>query len=590
MAMPTGSVEMKSVGTTIWVSLNEIREVHTGDALRTSVNGTVAIQWGERGVTRVESNSEIEISKMPDPSDTRQTVTELNVVRGSIWSRLLKLLSVESAFTVTSQNVVATIRGTAFGFAVTSTVSDVAVTDSVVLLTGRATKTGTYLREGRWGRFDANGPKIIQNLPVENTWWKDNTKLDERSDAEARARIRSRFDSMTNSFVPVVRWAMTYLRGNTVDRTPERRMWMAHQAIADLALTGESVRFNWILSDPNKISATDRDALLADIRDAKFLLANDSSPSMHSASKLLSDIRSSLASTDPNLLSYVETTEIEEAIDALIGERRANPTADFQSQIKDLQRRIDEKIREQTSRPAIIEKLQALYARLEFDAKDLNPGGALFLGFSALLRNGKMTSTGQPIAVDAGSTICLVSQISISASNLRPRIGEPVTLSAKGLCPNAQSIVLTSQTQFSSGLLSDGTMVKNIFTTKKSGPIDVYGVFLQNRKPLNAKLTLDVLATPVVQKVVRSVRVSSVSGASSVVVSGSLALKADATWSDGSVSDVTPQCQWSVSDPLVGFMSGRTFFPSKLGDDVATCTYLDVTNRFTGSFAIHITL
>ena len=587
MAIPTGSAQIKLAGTSEWLELGTGRELHSGDALRTSASGTIEMLWGERGVTRVESNSEIIIPVMPITMELRNVSSEIDVVKGSIWSRLLKVFDADSSFAVQSQQVVSTVRGTAFGFLVNGGLADVAVTDSVVSMRGVSADKPVFIREGRWGRFDAKGVQSMKNLTADQTWWKNNAQQDQDFDVAQRALIRSRFEKTIRSLPPIMRWVAMYVRGLTVDRTPAQRLWMARQTIADMTLNHQSVKFDWVLGDAKLWEGRNVDILLSDIRDGLYVLALDQSPEARQSATALSLARRSLLSPNPDVarFAYAEALDVDDQIDQLLMKMSADANADMQEQIIELKKNIDQKIVERSAYPSIVQKWQALRARLEFEGSGFT--------VSSSTNNGTSPSTAPrapklPKSAPVVSGVCPLTQLQmiLSKSTLKPN--ETVSVTVKGLCKNASIVDITKKVYLSSGYPSDGTFVGNVFTPKKAGSIDLFAVLMQDGQTFNVKQSISVASAPVV-KSMKAVRVSSMNGSNTVLTSGSIVLVGEAIWSDGSVSDMTTQCRWSVSDPLIGLISGRTLFPLKAGTEIVSCTIADAPNpSVTGSFSVTI--
>lgn len=88
-----------------------------GDMIKTDLNGEAEILIGEGSVIRLSPNTEITINASTLNSLWEQDVN-VSVNKGKIWFRILKIFDKNSVWEVETPNVVATVRGTAFGIEV----------------------------------------------------------------------------------------------------------------------------------------------------------------------------------------------------------------------------------------------------------------------------------------------------------------------------------------------------------------------------------------------------------------------------------------------------------------------------------------
>ena len=85
-----------------------------GDILNTGDNSSAAIYWSGYGRTLLEENTEVLISAAERPGKNKIRA-RLKLEGGRTWTRIEKLLGVDSDIMIQSSDVVATVRGTSFG-------------------------------------------------------------------------------------------------------------------------------------------------------------------------------------------------------------------------------------------------------------------------------------------------------------------------------------------------------------------------------------------------------------------------------------------------------------------------------------------
>ena len=86
------------------------QEINPGDKITTEAGGKAQIVYPTGTETRIDENSEMTLKEF----NSRTNQTKVNLGKGRIWSRIVKLLGIESYSTETS-TMVATVRGTSYG-------------------------------------------------------------------------------------------------------------------------------------------------------------------------------------------------------------------------------------------------------------------------------------------------------------------------------------------------------------------------------------------------------------------------------------------------------------------------------------------
>ncbi len=92
-------------------------ELDAGDNLEVDHNGLGAVHFPDGSVLRVDSDTKFIINDARFETDQEKVFTKITLLGGRIWSKILALTTADSIWEVKTTNAVATVRGTAFGFA-----------------------------------------------------------------------------------------------------------------------------------------------------------------------------------------------------------------------------------------------------------------------------------------------------------------------------------------------------------------------------------------------------------------------------------------------------------------------------------------
>ncbi|MFH1078001.1 MAG: hypothetical protein V1745_01810 [Patescibacteria group bacterium] len=111
-------------------------EILPGDTVE-SVSGTVMLVYPDFPASRQGAGASTlapgtTITLLPDGEGEGSVFAHIELTVGSIWTRFERLLGTDERFSVNSNNVVATVRGTAFGIASVDGEADIQVADSKV--------------------------------------------------------------------------------------------------------------------------------------------------------------------------------------------------------------------------------------------------------------------------------------------------------------------------------------------------------------------------------------------------------------------------------------------------------------------------
>lgn len=104
-------------------------EILPGDTVK-AVIGTVLLVYPEAGVSTLAPGTTVTL--LPDGEGEGSVFAHIELTVGSIWTRFERLLGTDERFSVNANNVVATVRGTAFGIVSVDGEADIQVADSKV--------------------------------------------------------------------------------------------------------------------------------------------------------------------------------------------------------------------------------------------------------------------------------------------------------------------------------------------------------------------------------------------------------------------------------------------------------------------------
>jgi hypothetical protein len=607
-----GTVEIKRVGESQFAAANGALEVHPDDEIRTGADGKVAIRWGDRGETRLDANTDLTIVAAPADDATTQAKVELELSSGRVWSRVLKLLDVDSGFDVKTDAVVATVRGTAFGVAKVDADSQLAVTESVVDVAPRAGGSSTLLKEGKWGNFSATGtPTIVRDLTPADAWPAENKKLDDQFDTELRQELETRMKQQDSS---APEWLMdlsetihlsltsSEQKDGLIASYMNRRIMEAVDRPSDAPIL---LQFDpaWF-----KIGPAARDSVLQTIRAALFITAPRPGVPAPDLYARLEELRTRLLGTP-----YATALTIDDQIDQLVFPVSPLSPEDKQSQgdhllqlIQDWKNGLPTDGVSNDDLTALNNKAEALRLRLVDDGLGA-PSGDTAPTSTATTTDPLVptsTRTGVPVVTAPSSTTpapasgastptstsqgCVFRTFSLIA---RPaanvEVGQAVSLSFFGICTNGQVEDLTSSSVFSVSP-EDGQISGTTFTPSHAGSISVHGT--DDTHVANATVVVIRSSASSTSKKLTGVSVSAI-GPTSLTTGQSAPLVATATYSDGTSMDVTYQCAWTTSDAKLGTISSQRFYAGTgTGSVAAVCSYTEGGVSKTGSATFAISL
>ncbi len=115
-------------------------EILAGDEIEV-IKGEVQLLYPDYGVSILDQGTKLIVLPAQD-ADGQGLSAQIILEAGKIWTRLEKVLGTDESFSVESSDVVATVRGTAFGVSFENGQVDIKVADSQVAVTTREAMKG----------------------------------------------------------------------------------------------------------------------------------------------------------------------------------------------------------------------------------------------------------------------------------------------------------------------------------------------------------------------------------------------------------------------------------------------------------------
>jgi hypothetical protein len=555
-------VEWKHGGQVAWAPLTETVRALPGDSIRTGDGGEARVVWGDRGTTRMDSGSALTLEVIPqDGSLNPGANIKLKLESGRVWSRLIKLLDLESSVQVQSSAVVATVRGTSFGAAEVPGGVDFAVTQSVVDVSATSSSR-TLLTDNRWGDFDTDAnPRTVRSLLPSDQWAEQNRAQDAQEERDELALWRTRLEA---DAAPLNN-APAFL----LDASESLHLWFLEGGQQQIqAATYAERRLARISIDnrPEDIAryrsyittaGPERSRLLADWHGLATLRAHTGEGDVNAARTM----RDELAPDSTADRLYLDAVAIDDRIDdVLASSTRDQPLVDgiradidaFEAKIDPLHLRLDEET-------GLHRKAEALRARIEGIGNVSLPTAPEI----PLLETPPTPGTQVPdpakrpplLLKPAPTTSVAPTQPSyvryqLLASPSSVVIGQTVKLTMFGITSTGQADDLTAATTFSAPSQS-GTISGATFTPAVAGTITVSGTV--NGVVASAGITVTRTAT-VTATGLQSLAFQ-FTGPTVMGCSAYSAFKLIATYTDGKTADVTMLSKLSVTDPKLIYVN-----------------------------------
>jgi len=180
-----GQVSVKAPGANDYVLAKQGAEIAQGSSVRTGSDGKATISWYGDAESRLGPDSEISVVTAQDDAEQGASL-RLRLETGRVWSRVMRLLDLDSDMTVETNDVVATVRGTSFDMEKKpAQPTTLWVADSVVEASGASVagpKDGFFVPEGSMATFGGatltNSVQPLSDADRNTDWFKNNSQAD----------------------------------------------------------------------------------------------------------------------------------------------------------------------------------------------------------------------------------------------------------------------------------------------------------------------------------------------------------------------------------------------------------------------------
>ena len=612
-----GSVEIQSSGTDAWKSLTASANIAVGDRLRTNTTGKAEIHWGDRGITRVDPNTELQIESLPEAGALTNASIKMHLASGKVWNRMYKLLDVQSDIQVRTDTVVATVRGTAFGVGADALGFETAVTESVVNIGSLDGKVGSLVREGRWGRFAKDGsPEIIRNVTEQDTWVTEQRAKDQAFDQEMRRTADERLKRAQGKGPVWLRALSEQLHLATASEKEADELASAYAArrLADAAREqdegSKTAAFVGLVERARKSPAAWQ-AYLSRVRDLS-LVSNPADARGRTIRDAMWRLREQALGESPIGRRYVLALNIDDKIDELL----TRPVDDSRERkAEQLRREIDEW--QQGSRdgltPDEMSKLASKADALRERLRDIGlatdvitpppstePISATSTSSTPSevptrpVTNGStpkpsQTESTTPVNTSSPKVVCSSPRVSLFIKPSTISLSQTAGLVLIKACADGSTEDVTSKSVFNVSDLSIADARGASLFPKKIGRVAVTGSFVVDGRPLTDTQTL-LVSDAVGEKKLQAVRVTT--NGPTILTTGQRAmLEATAVYADGTTKSVSYQCVWSTSNARLALISGNTFQHLQgTGSVDAICSYTESGVTVKGSLTFTIEL
>lgn len=555
------TVEWRSASSDEWQPISGAREIFAQDHIRTGETGEAQIRWGDRGVTRLDPETEVTVETVASGETLYSAVLNVRVESGRVWNRVLKILDIDGGMRVETSDVVATVRGTAFGVAKETDSTDIAVTESVVSV------PSALVREGQWGSFNASGTIQLRQLTDADSWAIVNAEKDRVFDEQMKQMLFERFRARTKVIAPV--WLMraserAHLALVTGDKKKDlaEKYALRHLAMGALDKGKRDAHLD-VLRARIKTADTRANRILSEANALAVLLASEGYKNRSGVGDFINqlrELRSGIAVFSEETSLYRDAIGIDDRIDDYLfgpstGDSRSKDGKellfDLAAFIEDLEHNGDLSV---PAREQLRKKGEALGYRLGFDTFTPESDHT----FSDALVGGDETSTQETTeqnpatgAVNPDGTTTnerRFNAFQFYATPMKASIGEPIRMSLYGITPDGVALNVSEEAVFSTGMTSAGEIQGNYFYPAQTGEIALYAVVNDAGMEKRLSLTVTVESATVQDTGISDVQFE-FQGPTTLICGASVPFKVMAKYIDGSSKDVTIMSKESVSDP-----------------------------------------
>lgn len=613
------TVEIRSGEAGEWRAVTGDVSVSPRDEIRTGQDGRASLRFFDASVTRLQGGTTVIVEEAIHANDRMETaVVRLRMTTGRVWSRVMTLFDLGSSFAVHTDNVVATVRGTAFDLGRSASGTTVWVSDSAVQMADEPSskpspggKGSFFMGEGHMATRQMNGTwsaiEPMKSEDMSSAWFTKNMADDRTFEAEVRTAIAADFKQKGNPRVGSVlervvkaseRLHLKFAGDNAAAMYESylgRRLFAIQTLIdegksglAFQALTPIEADIVAMLKTPD--AETYRPAARRVIRRVTVLLGDVSPSSPHYRFlQRLEDLTELVSGDDQAMRLYsrlmgidarlsttarlIDSQALEEAGMSLDAAHQGmlNVANDLDATASDMRSAEAEALR--SKRDAMSAREDALRDRLDAalappppitspTSTTMTPTSTPAVPSSTGTPSNTSTTPTPPVGTIDGP----FDRITVSAQPSPVTVGSIAQLRVTGIKANGSTVDLTTKASFRliGGL---GSLNGPTYTATQSGSVTIEASVVDG--------TSTKTATTVVQvnQAVTLSRIDITTPKGTAVQSGTQsALVVTATYTSGLTANVTYKVTWQTSDASIGSALGSMFTASPNGNGTVTIT------------------
>ncbi len=588
-------VQVMRNGSSDWSDAEDNATLSPGDHVKTDGQGMATIVFFGQAEARLAPQSELVLQGIDHASDgSRPTKIDLKLELGRVWSRILHLAELEDSYSVTVNQVAATVRGTTFELAKTPSGSELVVWESAVEVGPSPGQDGasapTVVSEGFNAKFDSagkiSGIQVTADDQDDSDWHHNNINLDNAFAKSAAEQQEQRLIDMGGALPGGPLDGLYRLSENLhlkldAEKAPqlyaayvERRLYGIKRLIERNRSGAAFSTLTVLEQDINsRLRGPAAETFGRPLRRALFGMSDllrDVGPSSpyYRLKQKIEDMEVGLSINDDADGIYARMRAMDARLDeaiVLIGQMSLDEAKDAldaaRQGIANAERDIDRL--PETADPA---KVSALRGRLGvIKAREAALRIKLATAISppvTEMSSGDTTSTtdflsasSTPEAMESTSTS--YENIILSARPGSPFVGDKVALSVKATKADGSTVDVTANSIFS--LTGAGTINGPVFESTVAGPVTLRAEFKQADEVYDAEIKLEVKAVPVVLKSLKMTAEST----GTLGPGESAVLHALAVYSDDSTKDVTVSTSFTTSNNILGYVVNNVLYAGK---------------------------
>lgn len=623
-------VEVRKGGQGEWHEVTSETSLEESDEVRTGTNGRAIIRFFENGETRLRESSSVKIEQAYAEAGQGSSLSvSVGLLGGRVWSRVLRLFDLDSSFSVRTDTVVATVRGTAFDVGLDASGTTMWVADSAVQMeidpriTNKplSSTNGLMVPEGFTANVSLQG-KTGEVQPMTDTdtatdWFRRNVVADTAFEKDVREMIAARFeragavhpDSAFDSFVRFSeRLHLAFADSEAPDlyATYLGRRLYAIKTLIDGGKSGLGLQaFMGLENDVKKILKTPEGktylppmrATLADM----MVLLSDIGPSspLYRLRQRLEDLNQLIAGEDRAAQLYARLLAIDSRLSVTSQLISANALEEAGISLEGARQGIGNAERDLGQISPAMKEARVLLLRDKLDALKVREGVMVLRLQTALApvtspedphgADGSVTSTTgtletgpvpqieNPVPTTTPPTPTssreppVLTQSPLTSLTLAAQpnpviVGSMAQLRVTGTRADGSTEDLTSRASF---LLSNslGTLNGPTYTATQSGSVVVQASVVEYGLTVQAQTTLQVTDAVVLSKIDVVPQ-----GSTTVSPGQTVPVVVTATYTNGFTAIVTSQATWVTSDANIGSVTNGIFTAWVNGQGSVTIT------------------